>query len=149
MSMVSTWALAQDGKFYKNPVLRGTRPDGAEWFLCFDDDDPPELVMEAGPDFDWKQTAASILGAIGPRYRIMRRGPMRSGRSFQGEFKPAEAIFVELLDPIPVPTESDGSGDWNDVLKRECVFYPFGRKRPTPASTPDTAKEYPPRPDVS
>lgn len=42
MSLVSTWAPCDDGLYHKNPIL-SDRPDG-HWFICFDDDDPPELV---------------------------------------------------------------------------------------------------------
>lgn len=44
MSLVSTWALADDGRLYQNPVLGDATH---EWFICFDDDDPIEMVVKA------------------------------------------------------------------------------------------------------
>ena len=42
MSLVPTFVKMADEKWYQNPVLYDKEGD---WFLCFDDDSPPELVM--------------------------------------------------------------------------------------------------------
>ena len=40
MSLVPTFVKADNGKWYQNPEL-----EGPGWFICFDDDDPIELVF--------------------------------------------------------------------------------------------------------
>jgi hypothetical protein len=47
MSLVSTYVRAADGDLYRNPVL-ADETNG--WYLCFDDDDPPELVWKIRKD---------------------------------------------------------------------------------------------------
>lgn len=43
MSLVSTWVEMDDGRWHQNPVLG----QGKRWFICYDDDDPIELVVQA------------------------------------------------------------------------------------------------------
>ena len=43
MSLVSTWVKMADGKWYQNPTIFSK---SRNWYLCFDDDDPPELVIK-------------------------------------------------------------------------------------------------------
>jgi len=43
MSLVSTFVIADDGYFYDDPHIG--EPGNPDWFICFDDDDPPELVI--------------------------------------------------------------------------------------------------------
>lgn len=106
MSLVSTYVRAVDGKLYRNPVIRG---DG--WFLCFDDDDPPELVVEVGreaPGFTF--------------FKRKRRGH-RGGRCSQSSlnktvemrFKTADSYFGRLTAPIPVPAEHDGVATTEEI----------------------------------
>ena len=49
MSQVSVHVRAKDGKWYEDPVLFGRRNNTKKgrvlWFICFDDNDPPELVL--------------------------------------------------------------------------------------------------------
>lgn len=126
MSQVPTWVKAKDGQFYQDPVLRGE-----DWFLCFDDDDPPELVMKADrliPESkaDVKERAKGILDRLGVRYELCG-GVSRSSRCFGSQITrmhPAVAVFLHIKDPIPVPFE------FSKVTTRredfgECVFYAF------------------------
>ena len=46
MSLVPTWVLCDDRRMYRDAVLAAAA-DG-DWFICFDDNDPPELVMQGG-----------------------------------------------------------------------------------------------------
>lgn len=39
MSLVSVYVKSSSGIWYKNPLAYGR-----DWFLCYDDDEPPELV---------------------------------------------------------------------------------------------------------
>jgi hypothetical protein len=102
MSLCSTFVKAVDGKYYDDPVFRG---EG--YFVCFDDDDPPEIVISLeryrNPD------PAVILQAIGIDYaKSSLKIQGRAGRCFTGEKKETqEAIsyFFNLKSPIPVPIE--------------------------------------------
>jgi hypothetical protein len=86
---------AVDGKLYRDPVLRG---DG--WFLCFDDDDPPELVVKKG-----QKPPGFIF------FKRTHRGNS-GGRCFTGDiaggFEQANSYFGRLVGRIPVPKEHDG-----------------------------------------
>jgi hypothetical protein len=42
MSLVSTYVVMADGKYYQNPVIYDETGD---WFICFDDEEPPEFVI--------------------------------------------------------------------------------------------------------
>lgn len=132
MSLVPTFARAVDGVFYENPVLRG---DG--WFLCFDDDDPPELVIRTvhhagfgGKAFREKvrARAVEILDGLGFRYRITSKEPHCTGQRLFGEnrqFNPAAAFFLKIESPIPVPQQFSGKATLEEVSQRECVVYTF------------------------
>jgi hypothetical protein len=116
MSLVSTWVRAVDGKLYRDPVFRG---DG--WFLCFDDDDPPELVVRAG------QKPPHL-----PYFKRKRRG--NSGmRCFTGEisggFEDANSYFGRITQRIPVPTEHGGCVSDAKEIGQGCL-YDFPKKKP-------------------
>lgn len=55
MSLVSTFVQSTSGRWYKNPVIRG-----ADFFVCWDDDDPIELVVH---DFGGR-TARDVLAEL-------------------------------------------------------------------------------------
>jgi len=103
---------ADDGKFYKDPTIRGEF-FGRKWFICFDDDDPPELVAEEG----LKHCAAAILASVGI---VASHGAMgyRSLRCFDGDlqnFLPAVRCFLRIKNRIPaalmpVPPEDTWMG---------------------------------------
>lgn len=42
MSLGPIYVQADDGQYYQDPVIRGD-----DFFLCWDEDDPPELVIRA------------------------------------------------------------------------------------------------------
>ena len=44
MSLVAIWVLADDGRWYEDPTIA---PPDNSWYICFDDDDPIELVIRA------------------------------------------------------------------------------------------------------
>jgi hypothetical protein len=102
MSLVSTWVAAVDGRFYQNPILEG---DG--WFVCFDDDDPPELVISK----TLQKTPQQVLQDAGIPWRSVDK-PRDSGeRIFKKKWKWAKTCFFELSNPIPVPQRFDAVSD--------------------------------------
>ena len=44
MSLVSTYVKMPNKMWYQNPIIYDKTLD---WFICFDDDDPPELVLKS------------------------------------------------------------------------------------------------------
>lgn len=130
MSLVGTWVLAQDGNFYEEPVVRG---DG--WFLCFDDDDPPELVMQCRLVGQMRKRGANVVEAAG---RILREAGVAfsdikysgvAGRIFGGQFKQAASVWLMVNGPIPVPANFDQKLTADEmrayVQRRGCVYYSF------------------------
>lgn len=101
MSLVSTYVRAVDGQLYRNPIIYG---DG--WFVCFDDDDPMELVVferTVWPDLNWLATICKRLHAIRgvpPKWLDM---------------KPATSYWCRLTKRIPVPQDHSG------IVKREEI----------------------------
>lgn len=112
MSLVSTYVKAVDGKFYKNPVL-----SGPNWFVCFDDDDPPELVIATRLNLPPER----ILNDAGIKYSKLRKQG-KSGRVFGGKIKNACAYFFDLDSALPVPNRHDGAFD---KLTGDRVTYDF------------------------
>lgn len=112
MSLVSTYVRAVDGKLYRDPIVVGN-----DWFLCFDDDDPPELVVRA-------------MGAL-PELQCIRAicGHTRSFRCFTGDlnddFVEADSYWCELVSPIPVPQRHDGVVALEDI-KQGVIYDPKG-----------------------
>lgn len=115
MSLVSTYVRAADGKLYKNPSVRGDF-----WFVCFDDDEPPELVVMEGfdrPFFTWFKVK-----------KYDKHHPRRCGRSFNGEFHDALAYFGKLVDRIPIPEKHEGTAT-RDQVGQGFVIDPPRRRR--------------------
>lgn len=128
MSLVPTWVLAHDGMYYKNPVLRSNAeiwnsPHGGpvereKWFICFDDDDPPEIVIafdhfQGDVPFRYSRRgiadrAVAILKALNIRHTLNFRRPRISGRCFGKDlrFANAGAFFFTIKSPLPVPARN-------------------------------------------
>jgi hypothetical protein len=112
MSLVHTYVRAVDGQLYRDPVLRGD-----DWFICFDDDDPPEIVVAGSDREECAVRAHRLVASIG---RNVRLHSSRSSRSFAGKFRQACAFWFDLTAPIPVPE------GMNPVTKTDlgsCVIY--------------------------
>lgn len=130
MSKVPTLVLATDGYFYEDPVFRGEL-NGSRCFICFDDEDPPEIVIETRGRNIRPSDAASILSDLGFKHRALSKNPSLSERCFSGKFHKAAAFDFEIHSPIPVPTEFDSrfklDGEKQDRL--EGRYYAFGTPR--------------------
>lgn len=117
MSLVSTYVRATDGKLYRNPILEG---DG--WFICFDDDDPIELVvtMESGI-----KEPTQFLRDMGIHPVKLHKGDVGGMRCFgkTQDFKDAKSWFFEINRRIPekLITKHDGVVEKNEVY--QGVFY--------------------------
>ena len=116
MSLVSTYALADNNKWYREPVL-----SGEGWFICFDDDDPPELVFRVDANIN----PYILLREIGLNAKLKGR-PRISGRLFNDEFHDAYSLWLKIKKPIPAKyiTEHDGI---ITNMPFQGVLYDFGQ----------------------
>jgi len=124
MSNVPTWVLADDNFFYKNPILGDS---SGNWFVCFDDDDDPEIVVKRGViGID------DVLKKL-PRDSRLISGVCRMSRCFPSSWKvcPAQRAFVEISAPISseLILKSDRKLASEDFRAKhmDCVYYSFGR----------------------
>lgn len=113
MSLVSTYCKCSDGKWYKEPIWFGS-----DWFICLDDDEPPELVIEkesSKPDILWFE----IKGYPETSARLF---PVGTGRKWSN-FKNAKSWFGPLI-ATPSPPQR-----YNAVYDRKPdkmgVYYEF------------------------
>lgn len=115
MSLVSTYVRADDGKLYKNPVL-----SGEGWFICFDDDDPVELVVTVESKIT---DAVKFLQSLGIFPQDISRPSKGASRIFNGKFEEARSWFFEINKRIPhkLITEHDGIVEKDDIF--QGVFY--------------------------
>ena len=89
MSLVSTYVRAKDGYFYRNPVIREK-----DWFICFDDDDPAELVIKKKSNL----RPQDIFKKIGLKYSKLTKRGVQAERIFEKKdwkFEPAISYFFE------------------------------------------------------
>lgn len=119
MSLVSTYCLADDGKWYKEPVLRGE-----DWFICFDDDDPPELVFKEHSDIN----PYILLRELGIKAKLKGRGHLSGrmfGRSDDYKFDDAVSFWLNIKKPIPASAITEHEGVI-DELPFQGTLYDFG-----------------------
>lgn len=132
--MTPTWVMADDGLLRRDPVIRGVdRDTGAPYFLCFDDNEPPELVISTygrlAGDEQVRREAEAILDRLGVS-ALVGSEVMRSVRCFgddaaSGPYRRAAAVWLDILQPLPadilpgkgVPQPRGG----------DCVVYSFGQ----------------------
>lgn len=143
MSLVSTWVQFDDGVFYKNPTMRGQG-----WFICFDDDEPPELVMTEGFYRDLAVRTAvkgsrefliawlKGLGLDATMYYGIKDKGRRSYRCFGRDLrtsalKEAVAFFLKINARPPIGLLKDYDTDKAPRKERpnfDCVFYEWRTK---------------------
>jgi hypothetical protein len=119
MSLVATYVQATDGKIYKEPVL-----SGEDFFICFDDDDPPELVIKVldRTDKQLHQRAINILKDIG-LVATISDAHTKSGRLFgkSNKFVDSYSVFLSIKAPIPADKITEHEGFYDG--KSECTLY--------------------------
>jgi len=121
MSLCTTYVKSADGKWYAEPVIEGITQDGKEWYLCFDEDDPPELVVQT--DGTGKEiNADKILRDAGVSFGGIKFRAV-SGRRIGN----AASFWVTILAPIPTPTKFDAVYDQQP--QRQGTYYSFQRRR--------------------
>lgn len=114
MSLGPTFVLAVNNFWYEDPVFELP----GKWFVCFDETDPPELVMATDTDPHGPYSAEPVTALIDIAVSVFGkavnlRGDYRfSGRCFQIhrpgkrvrlDMKSAASVFLKLPGRIPVP----------------------------------------------
>lgn len=133
MSLVPTFVKCVDGAFYKNlvyksrPATPDTRP-GRDWFVCFDDDEPVEVVIRTHPGQPSVGTVIVTLGLPVKSVKASGRGVHM--RSFNGTMRNAVSYFLTVEDkPFPEPWRG-GVDTWDSRTEKlprgEGVFYGLG-----------------------
>ena len=100
MSLVSTYVQSQDDKWYKNPVIYRN-----DWFICWDDDDPIELVIRMTGSRVWD--VLEELRASKWTLKVISRGHAGSrlfAQDFRSPVYPARAYFLRQMDNGPPDT---------------------------------------------
>ena len=122
MSLVPTYVKAEADAFNHDVIIRGD-----DFFICFDDDDPPELViMEKGrSESELRARCEEIFKETGLNAKVDDDDPKYSGRCFNKDlmssnFEDACAFFIEINSPIPVDSISEHEGKYNG--KGEAPF---------------------------
>ena len=117
MSLGPTFVKMADGKWYKNPVLYG---NSSQWFLCFDEDDPPELVIhqpkEQFSKADRWELIDRLLANLGIISRILEHVPcgQRMFPPHYMEFKESIRAYLTIRQPIDLTNlmiKHDGAFD--------------------------------------
>jgi len=120
MSLVPTYVKADDGFFYKDPVL-----SEKGYFICFDDDDPPELVIKVKKrKLDDVKSQAQELAQKFHAKIISSNGTC--GRCFDSPYKFSDgySVFLEINKPIPAKLITEQHGK-SKKPHGECVIYNF------------------------
>lgn len=139
MSEVSTYVRARNGMLYLNPILLADFG-----FVCFDDVEPPELVLWApAPGVETITPAEALVRFLGerPANKPKGWGLMNGCRIAERlvpftnpqRFAQAACYFFVLTERMPMPTHSDGEERYASRLRGQHVI-------DMPASTDDYAR---------
>lgn len=123
MSLTHTCVQASDNKIYINPYI-----SGEDFFICFDDDDPPELVIKVNnkSDTELNQRAINIINDLNLIATITSK-PQKSGRIFNQNinqnfnFITAYSVFLSIKAPIPISIITSHNGIYDGLS--ECTLY--------------------------
>jgi hypothetical protein len=135
MSLVGVLVLCDDGNLYEDPVFYGD-----DWFLCFDDDDDPEIVIERKGRSNQaclhcvgeilKETGISAdLSSSLARTAIRCFPPYEGYRSRNAD---AVAYWLDINRPIPAGLKMQHGGmmtkeRW-ERKRPQAVIWTFGEK---------------------
>lgn len=133
MSLVSTYVRMDDGLWHKNPVIG----EGKQWFICYDDDDLIELVLQAQSRqhaFRRLEEVMLRLRSLGCRLYLKKHHTgehngetalRRSGMRCFGdddEFLDAWSLWVWVNKP-PVFLLLKQDGAYDERPRGDCVYY--------------------------
>lgn len=121
MSLVPTYTYCKDNIWYEDLVYADLTDS---WFICFDDDDPVELVVFE----DCKMSPKQILKEVKIPYTSLRKeNENQRIRPATGGFAFAKSYFLKVInEPFPTPffgCKWDSACDKRPI--KECVIYGF------------------------
>jgi hypothetical protein len=118
MSLVSTFVQSQEGNWYKNPIVKG---DG--WFICWDDDEPIELVMKKGMGLQIPTILAELKKQgweLAPGGHVQKNAQ----RIFDDdEFHPAMSVFLKQKRLGPTEKMLEGNERMAKKPEGDGVYY--------------------------
>jgi len=119
MSMGYVFTKCRDGRYYRGLTYWAKSKD---WFICFDEDEPLELVVKKSCAIP----AISIVAASGISCSKIE-WDHESGRCFGPHMKPATSYFLTTDNGAPFPTPRPGIDEWDQVYDKrpgvEGVYY--------------------------
>lgn len=127
MSKVATYVEGANGRYYTCPVIYTD-----EWYVCFDDDDPPEIVIRSFANSSSQSVvkrAKKFLRDAGFRYKNLKHKSHGSLRAFPPawKFKQAGSAEFKLLEPFPVKgVQIHSDGDFEmmpDIMQGTVMIW--------------------------
>ncbi len=117
MSQVPSFIIGDDGQWYQNPIL-GVE---GQWFICFDDDEPDELVVAV----DLMMGPSQIIKKYNLPFRITGKFEGCGSRMMSSTtFRQARRCWLQQTGPIPVALLIRKTKVFKDRPQREGVFSP-------------------------
>ncbi len=114
MSLVATYVKGSDGQYYKLPIFSG-EVDGCRWFICYDDDDPIELVIASQDAVVVEEVKEGIKKLFSDNDCDISFSKIqgRSQRCFSAndwrDFHDAVSMWVEMKEPpVELITKHEG-----------------------------------------
>jgi hypothetical protein len=120
MSLVGTYTLCKDGRYYEELIYWD---ENRNWFFCFDDDDPPELVVKKRAKLDPTEVLDKLdipYTEIGSQFEAS----WLFGKSYKA-FTKGYGYFIRCSeDPFPTPRVWDEyHAVYSKNPRREGVYY--------------------------
>ena len=103
MSKVGTYVEGSNGRYYSCPVIYTD-----EWYVCFDDDDPPEIVIRSFANSSSQSVvkrAKKFLRDAGFKYKNLEYSSYDTLRAFPPKWNLKKAGSCEFEIVAPFPTE--------------------------------------------
>ncbi len=126
MSLVAHYIKTTSGLWYKDLVIYGEN-----WYLCFDDDDPPEIVIKKQksiPRKERKEIICRCLNSVKISVKILSHSD-QGERLFPPEYKrfsPAIQGFVKITGKIDLTNLTYlSTKSFKSNPEYQGVFYDF------------------------
>jgi hypothetical protein len=117
VSLVTHFVKCADGKYYEHLVY-----NDPAFYICFDDDDPPEIVILHSSKRKPGEACLSIGFPVAQVYN-----PTYCSSDFNGKMRISRRYFLRTRKGVPYPTPRPGIDTWDSVLDRmpvrECVIH--------------------------
>lgn len=133
MSLVSHFVIMDNGIWYKNPEIFDKT---GNWYICFDDDDPPEIVVHHTDQKhlsvkEKNDTIRMVLEKhnISAKIQYLSSTGNRMYPPYYDGFKPSISAFIKIKERININNLIvKHDGEFVEVPPHDCVIYDFKRK---------------------